>query len=479
MPTSASDLRWVVAGALFVLLATANGATYRYGGSDQAFYIPAVIKALDPATFPRDGSLIDAQGALIVADDAVALAMRATGASLETLFLAGYILSLALTWAGIVSIGSRVSANPWVTLALGAAFTLRHRIPQTSANSFEPYFHPRMVAFGVGLLAIGAFLRQRYWWTIALVAAAAVAHATTALWFALLLGVAIAIESRAFRPIVLGGGILVAAFLAWAALAGPLRESLVVMDDIWLQAVASKDSLFADQWPAWVWAANLGMLALLWWLHRGPLTWGATALVAFFLLTFPFVLGRIHFFVEFQISRVFWVIDFLATVYLLARIAAWRPQAGRVLAAVLVAISIGRGLFIVYVENPERPLFATRLAATPWHDAMRWLQAQPVDVHVLADPGHAWKHGTSVRVSAGRDVFLEEVKDSALAIYSRDVAHRVVERTQAVGDFTRLTADRALELARQYDLDYLVTTSELSLPLEYSNREFRIYRLRE
>ncbi|MGE3404483.1 MAG: hypothetical protein AB7K63_17970, partial [Vicinamibacterales bacterium] len=94
-------------------------------------------------------------------------------------------------------------------------------------------------------------------------------------------------------------------------------------------------------------------------------------------------------------------------------------------------------------------------------------------------PGHAWKHGTSVRVSAGRDVFLEEVKDSALAIYSRDVAHRVVERTQAVGDFTRLTADRALELAGQYDLDYLVTTSELSLPLAYSNREFHIYRLRE
>ena len=34
-------------------------------------------------------------------------------------------------------------------VALGAAFTLRHRIPETSANSFEPYFHPRMLAFGL------------------------------------------------------------------------------------------------------------------------------------------------------------------------------------------------------------------------------------------------------------------------------------------------------------------------------------------
>ena len=62
---------------------------------------------------------------------------------------------------------------------------------------------------------------------------------------------------------------------------------------------------------------------------------------------------------------------------------------------------------------------------------MRWLARQPADVHVLADPGHAWKYGTSVRVAAERDVLLEEVKDSALAIYSRDVAVRVVERAAA------------------------------------------------
>ena len=103
---------------------------------------------------------------------------------------------------------------------------------------------------------------------------------------------------------------------------------------------------------------------------------------------------------------------------------------------------------------------------------------QPPDTHVLADPGHGWKYGTSVRVSAERDVLLEEVKDSALAIYSRDVAARVVERTQAVGDFTSLTADRARELARRYDLDFLVTEADLPLPVAYRNAQFRIYALK-
>jgi hypothetical protein len=31
---------WIGGGFLFLVLATANGAGYRYGVSDQAFYIP-------------------------------------------------------------------------------------------------------------------------------------------------------------------------------------------------------------------------------------------------------------------------------------------------------------------------------------------------------------------------------------------------------------------------------------------------------
>ena len=109
---------------------------------------------------------------------------------------------------------------------------------------------------------------------------------------------------------------------------------------------------------------------------------------------------------------------------------------------------------------------------------MRWLARQPPDVHVLADPGHAWKYGTSVRVSAERDVLLEEVKDSALAIYSRDVAVRVVERAPLLEDFPSLTVERARDLADRFDLDYLVTEADLALPAAYRNAQFTIYSLK-
>jgi hypothetical protein len=478
---------WVAGGVLFALAATANGAGYRYGVSDQAFYIPVVTRALDADAFPRDAGLIDAQGTLMLADEVIAGVIRATGLSIETLFLAAYLVSLALIWAGIVLIGTRVYAHPLAVAALGAAFTLRHRIPRTSANSFEPYFHPRMFAFGLGTLAVAAVLRGRAWWAIALVAVAAVVHITTAMWFAVLIGVALAILDRRLRVLAVAGAAAAVGVLVWAVSAGPLQAALVTMDEPWLRAVASKDSLFATEWPLWAWVANLGLLPLLWWMHRirirrgqatredSALVWGATALVALFLVTLPFVAAGSSLAVQFQISRVFWLVDFLATVYVIGAIA---EQRRLVLAAVLIAFAVGRGTYIMLVEQPDRALFAVGLPESPWEDAMRWIARQPGDVHVLADPGHAWKYGSSARVSASRDVLVEEVKDSALAIYSRDVALRFLERTEAIGDFGALTPARAAELAERYELDYLVTENDLPLPLAYRNDQFRIYSLR-
>lgn len=479
---------FVAGGAvLFALLATANGAGYRYGTSDQAFYIPVIVRALNPAAFPLDGALIDAQGRLMVLDELIAAVMRATDLPLELLFIAGYLMSLALIWAGILLIGSRIYRNRWGIAVLGAAFAMRHRIPETSANSFEPYFHPRMLAFGVGLLAIAAVQRGASWAAIALVALTTIVHPTTGLWFAVLLGVALAILDPRMRALAIAGGAAAGAAGLWALVSGRLTEALTPMDDVWLQAVASKDSLFATAWPLWAWLANLALLALLCWAHRwrarrglatpvdGALVWGSTALVAVFLGTLPLVAARAAFPVQLQMSRVFWLVDFLATVYVVAVLTEARGMAVRVVAALLVTVSATRGAYVMLVERPDRALFAVSTPDSPWEDAMRWVSRQPQVVHVLADPGHGWKYGTSVRVSAGRDVLLEEVKDAALAIYSRDVAARVVERTSALGDFNALTPDRARELAQRYDLDVLVTTADLALPRLYRNAQFQVY----
>ena len=83
-----------------------------------------------------------------------------------------------------------------------------------------------------------------------------------------------------------------------------------------------------------------------------------------------------------------------------------------------------------------------------------------------------------MRVAAARDVLLEDDKDAAIAMYSRAIAERVVDRRRALADFPSMTAARARSVAERYDLNYLVTEATLPLPEVYRNSRFRIYALK-
>ena len=476
---------------LFVILATANGAGYRYGVSDQAAYVPAVMLAQPPASFPRDAPLIRTQGQFFIVDDILAAIGRATGASVESLFLGAYLLAMVVIWIGVVLVGSRLYPSVWLTIAFGALVTVRHHIPRTSANSLEPYFHPRLLAFGIGMIAVAAFLRRRDWLAVALVALAALCHATTAIWFAVLIGTALMVIDRRWRlPGAAAIGVVLVVF-AWAITAGPLHAAVATMDALWIEALGGRDFIFANEWPLWAWMANVGLLAALWLAHYArlrrrtatatddALVWGATALVVLFLVTLPAVAAHVALAVQFQFSRVFWIVDLLVAMYGIAAIGeSLRFRHMMVLALVLLAGSIGRGTYIMEREHAERQLFEVSVPDSPWTDAMHWIARQPLETHVLADPGHAFKYGVSVRVAAGRDVLLEDDKDAAIAMYSRAIAQRVVERRRALADFAALTAPEARALAERYDLNYLVTEATLPLPEVYRNTQFRIYALK-
>ena len=503
-----NERRWpaaalAAAGLLFVLLATVNSAGYRYGVSDQSFQVPAVIRAIDPATFPRDTLVIDAQARLMLFDDAAGWLVRTTGVSLEGLFFAGYLLTAALLWAGILLIGRYQLQSPLATVLLGAAVTLRHRIPRTSANSIEPYFYPRTLAFALGVIATAMVLRRKFRPAAMLVALAALVHVTTGAWFAVLLGVAgLSMSGVLRRPFQRGLGPLIGAAVAivvagvgWLAMSGRLQPLVAPIDAAWLEVISTKDSLFPNEWPAWAWVANGALPAVLLVIHhwRGRLgtrtvedeglVMGTMALTCLFLVTMPFVALHWTLPTQLQISRVFWLIDFVTLMYGVALVTDLSRRHGRltlrVATAVVLAVSVGRGAFVMLVEHPERRIFEVSLPASDWTAAMQWLETKPVTVHVLADPGHVLLYGSSVRVAAQRDVVLEDAKDTALALYSRELALRVGERRASLGDFAQLTSERASALARRYEVDYLVTAgAPLSFPVAYSNATFRIYDLR-
>jgi len=102
----------------------------------------------------------------------------------------------------------------------------------------------------------------------------------------------------------------------------------------------------------------------------------------------------------------------------------------------------------------------------------------PHNAQLLADPGHAWRFGTSLRVSAERDVFIEDVKDIAIGMYDRTVAMRNMERRSALGDWVSLTPAQFQNLAARYDLQYLVSDQVEPFDEVYHNARFHVYRLK-
>ena len=500
---------WYLAGAVgFGLLALLNVGGYRYGVSDQAFYVPVVLQQIDPRLFPHDAGLLDAQNRFFAFDDWFAALIVATGASVPAAFLLAYLGGLALLYAAAAAMGRSLYFTGWGTVAFVAALAIRHRIPDTAVNTLESYLHPRQLAFAVGLAAVALFLRRGRWSVVASVALAALFHPTTALWFAVLLGPALLVADRgARRP-------LLATAAAGAAVAGlaagrattAIGEPLAVMDPQWSTLLEVKDYLLATEWPLSTWFVNLGLAGIVAavYAHRRRHGWattretglvaGAASLLLLFAVSVPLAHAGVAVVVQLQVSRVFWVLDVLALWYLVwvlvesqwarrplpvPRRRGWPALEHRhaVVALVLVA-ALARGSYVTLVERAGRPLVEVDLPPTEWTEVMHWAERQPVGTHFLADPGHAWRYGSSVRAAAARDVYLEDVKDVGIAIYSSAVAERVRSRRVDLGDFETLDAERARRLARRYELHFLIAERPIDLPSAYRHGRFTVYDLR-
>ena len=499
-------LGWGGGLALLIVLAIANAAGYRYGVSDQAFYIPAILRAVAPDLYPRDGALIDAQAQLMVSEEITGWILTRTGLPLEPLLLVGHVVGLGLLFSAGWLLARRLSASRWTAAAACLALTLRHRITETGANTFEGYYHPRGLAFAVGAWAAVAVASHRLGWAWALVVLATVLHPTTGLWWAIfLLGASIALGTRRERRLLAVAAGVAAALTLAAAATGLANARLQAMDAAWIRPFASKDYVFPTAWPLGAWLANLSLpivVAGVWqWRVRRRVAarWeaavvaGVALLTATFLASLPFIVMRLALAVQLQTSRVFWLIDLfavLSAVWAVSEAArldmrpvdrsgGWRTRRPLAVAVLLLVASTARGLYVTRVEHPERAFVQVALEDSDWVRLGAWRAARtPKDTHVLTDPDHDWKYGHSVRVTARRDVLVEGVKDAAVSLYDRDVAIRVQARLDAIGDVASLDARKATVLADRFDLDVLVIDRDMPLRELHREGRFRVYELK-
>jgi hypothetical protein len=480
-------LLYFLALVAFVLLATANSAGYRYGASDLAFYGPAVMRQLDPDLFPRDRPVLDAQAKLTFMDETVAAVARRTTTHLPSLFLGLYIATLVLLAAGVTAIGKTLYRHWWTVFALLAAFTIRHAITKSGTNSLEGYFHPRQLAFAFGLIAIATFLRGRPLLAALALVGAGSLHPTTTLWFLVWLGVAIFATARVRWPFVAAGAALGLAGW-WAFAFGPLAGRLTLMDPEWLDALAGKDYLFPLRWPLAAWLANLAYVPIIVLAYRRRaasglasraeqgMVIGCLALVAVFFVALVLNATRVALAIQLQPARIFWMLDFTATVYVVWALAEGLNMRPAIVAGILAVLALIRGAYVMRVEFPNRPLFETAVAGD-WGRVAGWVQSTPKDSGWLADPMHAVHYGTSLRMAAARDVFVEGTKDAAIGMYDRTIAFRTRDRLRELGDFSALSVEQIQALGHRYGLDYFISEQQYSLPLAFEAGAIRIYRI--
>lgn len=477
----------------FIFLCTLNSAGYRYGASDLAFYIPAALEQLDPSLFPRDRALIASQARLTMIDETIAVLARASGQTLPSLFAALYAVTLALLLLGAWLIARRLYQSMWTTVALTAALTLKHEIAKSGTNTLEGYFHPRQLAFGLGTLAVAAVMRRRFALAATLVVAGGMLHPTTALWFAIWLGVATCVNEPRSRPW-LGAAAGAAAIAGVVVLTiGPLSGRLVIMDREWLATLATKDYLFPLEWPLYVWILNLAYLPIIWIIYTrrraaGLLTpgetglvYGCLSLVLVFAAALPLNAARLAIVIQLQIPRIFWMLDFMAVVYAcwaLVESGVFTLRRARLVVGALVLASSTRSAYIKFIRFPDRPVAQIRVADTDWGRVMAWARTTAYDSSWLAHPLHAVQYGTSLRVAGERDVFVEAVKDAAIGMYGRDVAMRTRDRLHELDGYDDMTAERARRLAARFGLDFMVTEQDLALPIAYSSGSLRVYQLK-
>ena len=446
-------------------------------------------------------------------DETVAAVARRTTTHLPSLFLGLYIATLVLLAAGVTAIGTMLYRHWWTVFALLAAFTIRHAITKSGTNSLEGYFHPRQLAFAFGLIAIATFLRGRPLLAALALVGAGSLHPTTTLWFAVWLGVAIFATARVRWPFVAAGAALGLAGW-WAFAFGPLAGRLTLMDPEWLDALAGKDYLFPLRWPLAAWLANLAyvpiiVLAYRWRAASGlasraeqGMVIGCLALVAVFFVALVLNATRVALAIQLQPARIFWMLDFTATVYLVWALAEGLPSVARsakegppsrsalrginplsrsdmrpaIVAGILAVLALIRGAYVMRVEFPNRPLFETAVPGD-WGRVAGWVQSTPKDTGWLADPMHAVRYGTSLRMAAARDVFVEGTKDAAIGMYDRTIAFRTRDRLRELGDFSALSAEQIQALGHRYGLGYFISEQQYSLPLAFEAGAIRIYRI--
>lgn len=465
-----------ILGFLAILAILIEG--YHPGLEDDAFYLAAIKKNLNPALFPGDSEFFRLQFQATIYDKLIAWSVRLSHIPLAWNLLlwqaASIFLILACCWK-IAGMCFREAHERLAAVTLVAAL-LTIPISGTGISLVDQHLHPRTLATVAILAAVIATLGRRLLMASLLLAAAAAIHVIMASF-----GVALCIF-LAWKPMPRASA--VCALL----LTLPLGWILDPSTPAWRQAAATRTFYFLLRWQWYEWLGVFAPLLLLWLFGRiaqrngaafmarfaTRLVWfGWFQLVAAFIIMLPPGLERLRPLEPMRFLHLIYLFLFLLMGGFIGKYVLGR----HLYRWFLFFAPLGFGMW--YAQDQMYPATAHfelpgAAQRNEWVKAFTWISGNtPVQSVFALDPYYMRLTGEDYhgfRALAERSVLADNLKDPGMVARVPRLADRWLREVTAQGNWTNFQMADFRRLKAEFGVNWVVVVrpgvSGLSCPFQ-------------
>ncbi len=472
--------------ALSVLAIVVHG--FHFGIEDEAIYLPAVKRLLDPELYSHDAAIVSAQTRFTLFGPSMAFLARSTRLPLHWVFFTVYCLVTFLFVFALKQLAQFVfeeKAAQWGAM-IAVIPLLTMPVAGTALFLMDQHMHPRNLATVFILLAASANLRGRPLLAGILVAAGFAIHPLVTLFGASLI---LFLKRQLVLPqVLLMPFILVSGVFAF----GPESKA-------WQAAMATADYYLVTKWHWYEWLGIVGPLVGLiicrTWAARHKLEHLASICLQLFLYGMFFLASaliialtpRLHRLVPLQPMRhlqFLYIFFFLIVGGVLAtHFAAYRKY-GFILAVVVCIV-----MFVAQrMEFPRSPHIEWPgvHSSNAWAEAFSWIRENtPRDAYFALNPRYMELSGVDFhgfRGLAERSMLADDIEDRAVTTMDPSIGELWLRQVSARRTWADLDAGGLKKLKDEFGVDWIVweklrKDAPVGLICPYQNQGVAVCRL--
>jgi hypothetical protein len=454
-------------------------AGYHSGIEDDAIYLPAIKKLLNPALYPHDAQFFASQTNAFLLLRVVGASARITRVPLEWVQLAWQVASVFLLIAGCWYVAERCFSElreRFAAVALVSAL-LTMPVAGTALYIADQHLHPRTLACAAMLFATGALLDRRFTFATLCSFVALLLHPLMAV-FGIIYLVYLALPLERWHPIRIS---------RFTALPLPI---ILRPNAAWREAELTRTYIFLWSWKWFEWLGIFAPMALLWWFSRLGEKMGSPALsrICSRLVVFSAIMSTAGLVVGIP-ARMDWSAPIqpmrhLQLVYLLMALSAGGLLShyalhSRVWRWLALFIPLCGGMLYAqeeifptssHIEVPSVP------STNRWVRCFLWIrQNTPREAYFAVDPEYMSRPDEEhygFRALAERSKLADYSKDAAVVTLEPDLALAWKAQVGSMRDYRNFKAEDFLRLREEFGTNWALVEKEipgLSCPYRRDN----------